>query len=128
VVAIVIAVAPLSFIVLDRPQWSRELSGAGAPCSGWWPASAGVLLAVQREDRRAIIGHGGHAGVLNAMFVLLLGILGWPAGSLYAKYHPASIPNMVNSGWQMLTGAFCLPAHQRGSRRVDQHGLERRCR
>ena len=52
----------------------------------------------------------------SAMFILLLGIIGWPAGSIYAKYHPASIPNIVNSGWQMMVGAvaFLLVSAGRG--------------
>ncbi len=104
VVAIVIAVAPLSFIVMDRPQWKvnfRSWSTLFGVVAGF----AGVLLlfsekiALQLQATEV-------TAEFSAMFILLLGIIGWPAGSIYAKYHPASMPNMVNSGWQMLVGAF----------------------
>lgn len=104
VVAIVIAVAPLSFIVLDRPQWSVNFRSWNT-LLGVVAGFGGVLL-LFCEKIAAQWTATEVTPEFSAMFVLLFGILGWPAGSLYAKYHPASIPNMVNSGWQMLTGAF----------------------
>ena len=104
VVAIVIAVAPLSFIVMDKPNWGvnfRSRSTLFGVVAGF----GGVLLLFS-EKIAAQLSATEVTPEFSAMFVLLFGILGWPAGSLYAKYHPASIPNMVNSGWQMLTGAF----------------------
>jgi drug/metabolite transporter (DMT)-like permease len=104
VVAIVIAVAPLSFIVLDRPQWSVNFRSWNT-LLGVVAGFGGVLLLFS-EKIAAQWSATEVTPEFSAMFVLLFGILGWPAGSLYAKYHPASIPNLVNSGWQMLTGAF----------------------
>ena len=104
VVAIVIAVAPLSFIVMDRPQWKVNFR-SWSTLLGVVAGFAGVLLlfsekiALQLQATEV-------TAEFSAMFILLLGIIGWPAGSIYAKYHPASMPNMVNSGWQMLVGAF----------------------
>jgi drug/metabolite transporter (DMT)-like permease len=104
VVAIVIAVAPLSFIVLDRPQWSVNFRSWNT-LLGVVAGFGGVLLLFS-EKIAAQWTATEVTPEFSAMFVLLFGILGWPAGSLYAKYHPASIPNVVNTGWQMLTGAF----------------------
>lgn len=104
VVAIVIAVAPLSFIVLDRPQWSVNLKSWNT-LLGVVAGFGGVLLLFS-EKIAAQWSATEVTPEFSAMFVLLFGILGWPAGSLYAKYNPAAIPNLVNTGWQMLTGAF----------------------
>ncbi|MBP7409903.1 MAG: EamA family transporter [Flavobacteriales bacterium] len=105
-VAIVIAVAPLSFVVMDKPQWKVNFR-SWSVMLGVLFGFAGVLLlfsdkiAVQLDATEV-------TPEFSAMFILLLGILGWPAGSIYAKYHPASIPNIVNSAWQMLVGGLCF--------------------
>jgi drug/metabolite transporter (DMT)-like permease len=104
VVAIVIAVAPLSFVVLDRPQWPVNFRSWNT-LLGVLAGFAGVLLLFS-EKLAAQWAAGEVSAEGSALFILLFGILGWPAGSLYAKYNPARIPNLVNSGWQMLTGAF----------------------
>lgn len=102
VVAIVIAVAPLSFVVMDKPNW-RVNFRSWSVLLGIVAGFAGVLLLFS-EKISAQLATTEVTPEFSAMFVLLLGILGWPAGSIYAKYHPPSIPNMVNSGWQMLIG------------------------
>lgn len=106
VVAIVIAVAPLSFILLDKPQW-RVNFRSFPTLLGVVAGFAGVLLLFS-EKIAAQWAATEVTPEFSAMFILLLGIIGWPAGSIYAKYHPASIPNLVNSGWQMLIGALCF--------------------
>ena len=114
IVAIVIAVAPLSFIVMDRPQW-RVNFRSWSTLLGVAAGMAGVLLLFS-EKIAAQLGASEVTAEFSAMFILMLGIIGWPAGSIYAKYHPSRIPNLVNSGWQMLTGAvfFLLTSLFRG--------------
>lgn len=108
VVAIVIAVAPLSFVALDRRQWHVNFRSwstlLGVVCG-----FAGVLMLFSGK----IAAQWGASAITpetSSMLVLLLGIVGWPAGSIHAKYHPAAIPNTLNSAWQMLTGAVCFLA------------------
>ena len=114
VVAIVIAVAPLSFVVMDRPQWKVNFR-SWSTLLGVVAGFAGVLLLFS-EKIAAQLQAAEVTPEFSAMFILLLGIIGWPAGSIYAKYHPASIPNIVNSGWQMMVGAvaFLLVSAGRG--------------
>ncbi len=107
-VAIVIAVAPLSFVVMDRPQWSVNFRSWNT-LLGVVFGFAGVLLLFS-EKIAAQLAATEVTPEFSAMFVLLLGILGWPAGSIYAKYHPPSIPNIVHSGWQMLIGGVSFMA------------------
>src|SRR6188768_3276550 len=99
VVAIVIAVAPLSFVVMDKPNWGVNFR-SWSVLLGVVAGFAGVLLLFS-EKIGAQFSASEVTPEFSAMFVLLLGILGWPAGSIYAKYNPPSIPNLVNSGWQM---------------------------
>lgn len=114
VVAIAIAVAPLSFIVLDKPLWSVNFRNPST-LLGVVAGFAGVLLLFSERIQAQLA-----AGTVNAegatLLVLLIALLAWPAGSLWAKYHPSSISNTVNSAWQMLTGgiAFSLCAAGRG--------------
>ena len=112
VVAIAIAVAPLSFIVLDKPNWRvnfRSLSTLFGVIAGF----VGVLLLFS-EKIAAQLGSAEVTAEFSALFILLLAVIGWPAGSLYAKYNPAAIPNMVHSGWQMFIGAVCFLAVSAG--------------
>ena len=112
VVAIAIAVAPLSFIVLDKPNWRvnfRSLSTLFGVIAGF----VGVLLLFS-EKIAAQLGSAEVTAEFSALFILLLAVIGWPAGSLYAKYNPAAIPNVVHSGWQMFTGAGCFLAVSAG--------------
>lgn len=106
VVAIAVAVAPLSFVVFDKPNWGvnfrspATLIGVAAGIAGVW------LLFGQRMA--AQWGEAELSAEAMALLILLVGIIAWPAGSLFAKYRPTALPNMVNSSWQMLTGAVCF--------------------
>lgn len=104
VVAIVIAVAPLSFVVMDKGNWGVNFRSPST-LLGVVAGFAGVVLLFS-EKIAAQLSATEVTPEFASMFILLLGIIGWPAGSLYAKYNPSSIPNMVNTGWQMMTGAF----------------------
>jgi len=106
VVAIAVAVAPLSFVVFDKPNWGvnfrspATLLGVLAGIIGVW------LLFGQRLAEQW--GASELSTEATALLVLLVGIIAWPAGSLFAKYRPTALPNMVNSSWQMLAGAVCF--------------------
>lgn len=114
VVAITVAIAPLVFTVLDKPQWQvnfrspATLGGVVAGIIGVWllfSERLGVQLSTSGFDTEVM-----------ALVALAIGILAWPAGSLFAKYNPVGLPNAANSAWQMLTGAvlFLLASMGRG--------------
>jgi drug/metabolite transporter (DMT)-like permease len=114
VVAIVIAVAPLSFVVFDKPNWKVNFRSP-ATLLGVLAGFAGVLLLFS-EKIAAQWAATEVTPETSALLILLVGIIAWPAGSLYSKYVPPKLPNIVNSGWQMLTGAvfFLAVAGVRG--------------
>lgn len=106
VAAIAIAVAPLTFTVVDRPQWSvnfrspTTMIGIAAGIAGVWLLFR-ERLSVQLTDQ-------GFEAEATAIAVLALGILAWPSGSVWSKYNPVKLSNTANSAWQMLTGAVCF--------------------
>jgi drug/metabolite transporter (DMT)-like permease len=106
VAAIAIAVAPLTFTVVDRPQWSvnfrspTTMIGIAAGITGVWLLFR-ERLSVQLTDQ-------GFEAEATAIAVLAVGILAWPSGSVWSKYNPVKLSNTANSAWQMLTGAVCF--------------------
>lgn len=106
VAAIAIAVAPLSFTLIDKPQWGvnfkspATLVGIAAGITGVW-----LLF---RERLSAQLTDAGFEAEATAIAVLAVGILAWPAGSVWSKYNPVKLANTANSAWQMLTGACCF--------------------
>ncbi len=108
VAAIAIAVAPLSFTLIDRPQWGVNFRSP-ATLVGIAAGIAGVWL-LFRERLGAQVTEAGFEAEATAIAVLALGILAWPAGSVWSKYNPVRLSNTANSAWQMLTGAACFLA------------------
>ncbi|HMU14874.1 MAG TPA: EamA family transporter [Flavobacteriales bacterium] len=106
VVAITIAVAPLTFTLFDRPNWGGNfrspatLSGVLAGVIGVW------LLFSERLSVQLAGSSGSPEGV--ALVALAFAILAWPAGSIFTKYNPVELDNTANSAWQMLMGALCF--------------------
>lgn len=105
-VAIVIAVAPLMFVLLDKPQWRINLR-SWSVLLGVFFGFAGVLLLFS-EKIAAQWNTSGVSPEFSTLLVLLLALTAWPAGSIYSKYNPTSVPATVSTGWQMLMGGACF--------------------
>lgn len=103
VVAITIAVAPLVFTLLDKPQWKVNFRSP-ATLGGIVAGIIGVYLLFSERLSTQLSG-GSVSPELGALLVLCIGIFAWPAGSLFSKYNPVPMANTANSAWQMLTGA-----------------------
>lgn len=114
VVAITVAVAPLVFTLLDKPQWKVNFRSP-ATLGGIVAGIIGVWLLFSTRLSTQLSGSGISPEV-GALLVLAIGILAWPAGSLFGKYNPVAMPNTANSAWQMLTGAafFLVVSVSRG--------------
>jgi drug/metabolite transporter (DMT)-like permease len=108
VVAITIAVAPLSFTLLDKPQWGVNFRSP-ATLLGVLAGIVGVWLLFS-ERLSAQLATSESSPQTTALIVLAFGILAWPAGSIFSKYNPVKLDNAANSAWQMLTGAACFLA------------------
>ncbi|MFN3876566.1 MAG: EamA family transporter [Flavobacteriales bacterium] len=108
VAAIAIAVAPLTFTLIDKPQWSvsfrspATMIGIAAGIAGVWLLFRGRLSAQLTEA--------GFEAEATAIAVLGVGIIAWPSGSVWSKYNPVQLSNTANSAWQMLTGSVCFLA------------------
>lgn len=106
VVAIMIAVAPLMFVVMDRPQWKVNFRSRSV-LAGVLIGFAGVWLLFSEKIAAQPAGDG-ITPEITAMLLMVVAVTAWPAGSIYAKYHPSKIPVVVNTGWQMLIGGACF--------------------
>ncbi len=106
VVAIMIAVAPLMFVVMDRPQWRVNFRSRSV-LAGVLIGFAGVWLLFSEKIAAQLAGTG-ITPEFTAMLLMVLAVTTWPAGSIYAKYHPSTIPIAANTGWQMLIGGACF--------------------
>ncbi|MBK9174917.1 MAG: EamA family transporter [Flavobacteriales bacterium] len=106
VAAIAIAVAPLSFTLIDKPQWGVNFRSP-ATLVGIAAGIAGVWL-LFRERLSVQLTDAGFEAEAIAIAVLGVGIIAWPAGSVWSKYNPVKLSNSANSAWQMLMGAVCF--------------------
>jgi drug/metabolite transporter (DMT)-like permease len=106
VVAIMIATAPLWFVLLDKPNWNVNFRSVPTVL-GVLAGFAGVLLLFSgriAEQR----GASGLSPELTGLLLLMVGCIAWSGGSLYAKAHPSSLSPAVNTAWQMATGGVCF--------------------
>lgn len=106
VAAIAIAVAPLSFTLIDKPQWSVNFRSP-ATLVGIAAGIAGVWL-LFRERLSAQLTDAGFEAEATAIAVLGVGIIAWPAGSVWSKYNPVKLSNTASSAWQLLMGSVCF--------------------
>lgn len=114
VVAIMIAAAPLWFVLLDRPNWGVNLRSVPTVL-GVLAGFAGVLLLfsarlAEQLERTEL------SPEVAALGLLTFSAMCWVWGSLYAKRNPVPVDALVNTAWQMATAAvaFSIAAILRG--------------
>ena len=106
VVAIMIASAPLWFVLLDRPNWRSNFRSASTML-GVLAGFSGVLLLFS-EEIIAQFTTTDLSPEMAALGLLIICEIGWTSGSLFAKSHPPTVPASVNTGWQMVAGGACF--------------------
>ncbi|MGY4536120.1 drug/metabolite transporter (DMT)-like permease [Mucilaginibacter sp. UYNi724] len=108
-VAIMVSANPIWFVILDKRNWRENLTST-ATVVGLIIGFAGVILLFGEQVANALGGPQDSAKVWGVA-LLVIGPIGWSAGSLYSKYNSSSSPARVNTGWQMLiAGIAFLPA------------------
>ncbi len=106
VVAIMIASAPLWFVILDRPNWGvnfRDRSTMFGVLAGF----SGVILLFS-EKIIAQFSTSGLSPEIAALLLLIVCEIAWTGGSIFAKLRPPTVPAAVNTGWQMMAGGLCF--------------------
>ena len=98
-VAIIIAAAPLWYVVYDKPHWKENFESKSI-LTGLFLGLIGIFLlflpnisSAYKTDRNPY--------ERVAMCALIIGSMSWVIGSLYAKYKKTEAPASVNTGWQM---------------------------
>jgi drug/metabolite transporter (DMT)-like permease len=99
-VAIVVATAPLWFVILDKRQWHFHFSNK-IILAGLLVGFAGVLMLFAGKGS---VGITGSKMKIISFFVLLIGSIGWVVGSLYSKYKKSDGSTIVKAAIQMLAG------------------------
>lgn len=98
-VAIIIAAAPLWYVVYDKPHWKENFESKSI-LTGLFLGLIGIFLLFLPNISSAYkTDHNPYERV--ALFALIIGSMSWVIGSLYAKYKKTQAPASVNTGWQM---------------------------
>ncbi|MFZ1686351.1 MAG: EamA family transporter [Flavobacteriales bacterium] len=106
VVAIMIASAPLWFVLLDRPNWGINFRSPSTML-GVLAGFCGVLVLFGKEIAEQF-SSAGLSPEIAALGLLVICEIGWTSGSLFAKAHPPTVPAPVNTAWQMMSGGICF--------------------
>lgn len=105
-VAIMVSSGPLWFILLDKPNWSKNLRSK-ATIGGLIIGFAGVILLFW-EHIAGALSASGKPTELGGLAILIIGSMAWAGGSLYSKYKTMGISLTANSGWQMLAAGIAF--------------------
>ena len=103
-VAILVSVAPIWFVLMDKPNWKVNFSNKYT-LSGLLIGFAGIILLFHEKIETAFSGSSDYIE-LGAMILLMLGSISWTAGSIYSKYKASTGSNTVNVGWQMFAAGI----------------------
>lgn len=102
--AIIVAMAPIWFVLLDKRKWQFHLSNKRI-IAGLLIGLGGVVLLFSdsatfnmQENRMQFM----------SIFVMMFGSLMWVTGSLYSKYHASEGASPVNTAVQMLAAGVGL--------------------
>ncbi len=105
-VAIMVSTGPLWFILLDKPNWSKNLKSKST-IGGLVLGFAGIILLFS-EKVISGFSSSGNQHDLAGVIILIIGSMAWAGGSLYSKYHSSSGSVAVNIGWQMLAAGIAF--------------------
>ncbi|HVY74929.1 MAG TPA: EamA family transporter [Puia sp.] len=98
-VAIIVAAAPIWFVMYDKPHWQENFNSRST-LAGLAIGIVGVVLLFSENLSPSRTGAYAHQGI--AFIALVLGSMSWVIGSLYAKYRqPPATSTLVNTSWQM---------------------------
>jgi len=107
-VAIVVSIGPLWFVVLDKPNWSKNLRSAST-LGGLLIGFAGVCLLFGEAIIQSLSGSFTREQLIS-LGMLIFGPGLWALGGLYSKKRPGSSPARLTTAWQMLAaGLVYLP-------------------
>jgi drug/metabolite transporter (DMT)-like permease len=108
-VAIMVSTNPIWFVVLDKANWKTNLKSKST-IWGLVIGFAGVFLLFGEAILKSAEGTFSRQQLI-ALLLLIIGPIGWCAGSLVSKKVGSSAPARLNTAWQMLiAGGLYIPA------------------
>jgi drug/metabolite transporter (DMT)-like permease len=107
-VAIIVSIGPLWFVILDRPNWKKNLHSAST-VGGLVIGFAGVCLLFGEAILQSLDGNFTREQLIS-LGLLIFGPGAWALGGLYSKKRPGNSPARLTTAWQMLVaGVIYLP-------------------
>lgn len=103
-VAILYTSQPLSFVLLDKPQWKVNITNKWI-VFGIILGIAGVLMLFGAQVLD-VIQVENFVFPTAALLMVMAGTLAFSAGSIFTKYNPSRGTPAVNIAWQMLTAGI----------------------
>ncbi|PJJ80091.1 drug/metabolite transporter (DMT)-like permease [Mucilaginibacter auburnensis] len=103
-VAIVIAISPLWFVILDKPNWKTNFT-TRSTIWGLIIGFAGVLLLFGEAIAASLEGDFSNEQLIS-LVLLIFGPAAWAWGGLYAKRRPGTGPARVTTAWQMMAAGI----------------------
>ena len=108
-VAIMLSAEPIWFIILDKPNWKRNLKNRST-IGGLIIGFAGISLLFGEAIVKSVSSGAFHAQIL-AILLLIACSVAWCGGSLYSKKRGTNMPARLNTAWQMIfAGLAFIPA------------------
>jgi drug/metabolite transporter (DMT)-like permease len=104
-VAVLLASAPIWFVVLDRPKWRENFTNVST-MMGLVIGFIGVSLLL-KEKAVAALSIPGFSLEIFGLLLIVFASISWAGGSIYSKYNSKGSSN-VNSAWQMLTAGIAF--------------------
>ncbi|MES2275627.1 MAG: EamA family transporter [Bacteroidota bacterium] len=99
-VAIMVSTNPIWFVILDKANWKVNLKSK-TTVSGLVIGFGGVSLLFGEAIHKSLNGTFSHAQLIG-LLLLIIGPIGWSAGSLYSKHSGSNVPARLNTAWQMM--------------------------
>lgn len=98
-VAIMVSSSPLWFVILDKPRWAINFRNRST-IYGLLFGFAGVVLLFGERLVHVFSQSGNHAELIGVC-LLMIGVIAWAGGSLYAKRFASDGSTVASTSWQM---------------------------
>ncbi|WP_211321401.1 EamA family transporter [Pedobacter nutrimenti] len=106
-VAIMVASAAIWFVILDKPKWGENLRSKST-VAGLIVGFIGVIFLFGEQLLQTLNTPQSTFQIIS-MCLLVIGPIGWAAGSLYSKHHADNkISVSAGTAWQMLAAGFAF--------------------
>lgn len=99
-VAILWSLLPVTFVVIDRPNWGKNFRNRSTVL-GLLMGFVGVYLLYSGQLDHVVFNSGAPLN-FGGMLIVIAGTISFASGSLYSKKNPSRLSSEANVAWQMI--------------------------